>query len=173
LAATLGSHPAIGPLLPPRAVAVQCTLFDKSATRNWLVALHQDLSAPVRERGPHPGGSGWSGKQGGLYWPPPLSLLESLVAVRVRLDDCGPESGPLRVVPRSHRHGRLSADEAEALRREHGEIECLSRRGGVLAMRPLLLHASSKARAESRRRVLHFLFGPSVLPCGLSWHRAV
>jgi hypothetical protein len=40
-------------------------------------------------------------------------------------------------------------------------------------MRPLLLHSSSKAQAHAPRRVLHFLFGPEQLPCGLKWHRAV
>jgi hypothetical protein len=38
-----------------------------------------------------------------------------------------------------------------------------------MAMRPLLLHASSKATGSSRRRVLHFLFGPPALPFGLEW----
>jgi hypothetical protein len=50
---------------------------------------------------------------------------------------------------------------------------CIGLRGGVLVMRPLLLHSSSKTRVQSRRRVLHFLFGPSELTCGLRWHRAV
>jgi hypothetical protein len=59
------------------------------------------------------------------------------------------------------------------LRQQHGEVHCLADRGGVVVMRPLLLHLSSKARAQSRRRVLHFLFGPSELTCGLRWHRAV
>jgi hypothetical protein len=40
-------------------------------------------------------------------------------------------------------------------------------------MRALLLHASSKARAKAPRRVLHFLFGPEEVPCGLKWHRAI
>ena len=173
LAATLKAHAEVGPLLPPEAVAVQCTLFDKSADRNWLVALHQDLSIPVQERVPHPECAGWSEKDGVIHVQPPMAVLESLVAVRAHLDDCGPESGPLRVVPRSHRHGRLSADATTALRQRHGEVECIARRGGVIVMQPLLLHASSKARAHSRRRVLHFLFGPPELACGLRWHRAV
>src|SRR2546423_804264 len=48
LAATFKTHAQVGPLLPRGAVAVQCTLFDKSPEKNWLVALHQDLSIPVR-----------------------------------------------------------------------------------------------------------------------------
>jgi hypothetical protein len=34
LAAALKSHAGISPLLPPSAVAVQCTLFDKAADKN-------------------------------------------------------------------------------------------------------------------------------------------
>jgi len=173
LAAALKVHAEVGPLLPRGAVAVQCTLFDKSADKNWLVALHQDLSIPVRERVLDPGCTGWSEKEGVTYVQPPVPVLESLVAVRAHLDDCGPESGPLRVVPRSHRHGRLSADAAKALREHHGEVECSASRGGAIVMRPLLLHSSSKARSRSRRRVLHFVFGPPDLPCGLRWHCAV
>jgi hypothetical protein len=173
LAVALKSHAGICPLLPPSAVAVQCTLFDKSAERNWLVALHQDLSIPVLERVPDPECTGWSEKEGVTFVQPPVPVLESLVAVRAHLDDCGPESGPLRVVPGSHRHGRLAADAARAMREDRGEVACIAARGGAIVMRPLLLHSSSKTRTRSPRRVLHILFGPPDLPCGLRWHRAV
>lgn len=173
LVRTFTAHAQIGPLLPHGAVAVQCTLFDKSPERNWLVALHQDLSIPVLERVPHPKCTGWSEKEGVLYVQPPVAVLELLVAVRVHLDDCGSASGPLRVVPGSHRHGRLSAEAARALRDQRGEVECVARQGDVLLLRPLLLHSSSKAQSPAPRRVLHFLFGPQELTCGLKWHRAV
>ena len=173
LAATFKTHAQVGPLLPHGAVAVQCTLFDKSPERNWLVALHQDLSIPVLERVPHPKCTGWSEKEGVLYVQPPVAVLELLVAVRVHLDDCGSASGPLRVVPGSHRHGRLSVEAARALRDQRGEVECVARQGDVLLLRPLLLHSSSKAQSPAPRRVLHFLFGPQELTCGLKWHRAV
>jgi ectoine hydroxylase-related dioxygenase (phytanoyl-CoA dioxygenase family) len=173
LALYLKNFTAIAEHLPATAVAVQCTLFDKSPARNWLVALHQDLSIPVRERIAHPNCTGWSEKEDVLYVQPPLSVLESLVAVRVHLDECGPGAGPLRVVPGSHRHGRLSGSEARHHRQTNGEFECFAKRGDALLMRPLLLHASSKATAPSRRRVLHFLFGPAELPHALRWDNAV
>jgi ectoine hydroxylase-related dioxygenase (phytanoyl-CoA dioxygenase family) len=144
-------------------------LFDKSPTKNWVVAFHQDLSIPVRERITHPDCTGWSEKEGILFVQPPLSVLETLVAVRVHLDDCGTEAGALRVVPGSHRYGRLSESEARQQRRASGEVECVAKRGDALLMRPLLLHASSKATAPVRRRVLHLLFGPVDLPHGLRW----
>ncbi len=173
LATDLKSHSVLAALLPTSAVAVQCTFFDKSADKNWLVALHQDLSIPVRERVPSEECTGWSAKEGVLYVQPPNDVLESLIAIRVHLDDCLQGNGPLRVIAGSHRHGRLKSTDAEALRLQLGETECFSRRGDALVMRPLLLHASSKAQKPSRRRVLHFLFGPRDLGHGLNWHRAI
>jgi hypothetical protein len=173
LAVTLRRHPALAPFLPPASVAVQCTLFEKSPSQNWLVSLHQDLSIPVKERVDDPELTGWSEKDGRVFVQPPTNLLEALVAVRVHLDEGGPEGGALRVVPGSHRFGRLDAVRAAALRAESGEIVPEVPRGGVLVMRPLLLHASSKATVPVYRRVLHFVFGPPELPAGLQWKDAL
>lgn len=90
--------------------------------------------------------------------------------VRGHLDDCGADAGPLRVVSGSNRFGRLGEPEALAMRAERGETTCMAAIGDALVMRPLLLHASSRARAPVRRRVLHFLFGPERLPHGLVWN---
>src|SRR5437762_1208976 len=168
LALCLKSFAEIAEHLPATAVAVQCTLFDKTPARNWLVALHQDLSIPVRERVPHPECTGWSEKEGVLYVQPPVAVLELLVAVRAHLDDCGSASGPLRVVPGS----------AACLRRPPGR--CASRAAtssaslaGVTSYycaRSCFIH---RPRLRAPRRVLHFLFGPQELTCGLKWHRAV
>ena len=48
-------------------------------------------------------------------------------------------------------------------------VEVPTKRGDALLMRPLVLHASSKSSGSSLRRVLHFVFGPEVLPYGLAW----
>jgi ectoine hydroxylase-related dioxygenase (phytanoyl-CoA dioxygenase family) len=167
------SHPAVAPLLPGSAVASQCTLFEKSVDRNWLVSLHQDLSIPVAGKVEHPDIAGWSVKEGTVFAQPPTSLLAGLVAVRLHLDDCGSDDGPLRVVPGSHRSGRLDCEVAIAKRQQLGEMICAAPRGSAVLMRPLLLHASSKSSSGNRRRVLHFLFGPSSLPFGLKWGHAV
>ncbi len=155
--------------LPGTHVAVQCTSFEKSVERNWLVPVHQDVAIPVAARFAHPALGGWSSKSGTWFVQPPVDLLEQLVAVRLHVDDCGVEDGALNVVAGSHRHGRLADADAVALRDAVGTVACLVPRGGAMLLRPLLLHASSKATGASRRRVLHFLFGPRGLPCGLRW----
>jgi hypothetical protein len=172
LSATLHRHPLLAPLIPAGFVAVQCTFFEKSASRNWLVPVHQDMSIPVAARVEHAGLGGWSEKEGVLYVQPPIELLEQLVAVRLHIDACGAEDGPLRVIPGSHLQGRMEAQAAAAARQVQAEAVCTAERGSVMAMRPLLLHASSKSTGNSRRRVLHFLFGPRLLPFGLQWPQA-
>jgi hypothetical protein len=173
LAGQLRRNSELCALLPADAVAVQCTLFDKSPEKNWLVSLHQDLSIPVKSRVDSPECSGWSEKEGRVYVQPPVGVLEQLVAARIHIDDCPAESGALRVVAGSHSEGRLSRERAEELRRENGETAVPVARGGALIMRPLILHASSKVTELSQRRVLHFVFGPPSLPLGLEWRWAV
>jgi len=173
LAARLRSSPGLAGLLPAHYVATQCTYFSKSSTHNWLVPIHQDLSIPVAERVDANVLRGWSEKEGELFVQPPVALLEKLVALRVHLDPCSTHDGPLQVVPGSHACGAIAAAQAAAVRRAQGTVACTCDRGDVLVMRPLLLHASSKASGSSMRRVLHFLFGPCELPYGLRWQHAV
>ena len=173
LAADLKRHGVVGRLLPPGAVAVQCTFFDKSPVKNWLVSLHQDLSIPVRARVAAAECSGRTEKEGDIFVQPPTEVLEALVAVRVHVDDCPKESGALRVVPGSHKLGRLASDRVPELRQLHGEITVPVPRGGALVLKPLLLHASSKSTSDAPRRVLHFVFGPPTPPAGLEWRYAV
>lgn len=159
LGRSLAETPLIATLLPPGAQAVQCTLFSKSDTSAWSVTPHQDLSIPVRERHDNVGWSGWSHKEGMWFAQPPVEVLEQFVAVRLQLDDNAAETGPLEVVPGTHRMGRLSS---EAIRDAAAscKVPCVVERGGVVVLRPLLVHSSAKGRTAGRRRVLHFLYGP-------------
>lgn len=146
--------------------AVQCTYFDKSPHGNWLVAFHQDLSIPVAERQLADSYTGWSIKEGHLFAQPPVSVLESLVAVRIHLDPSEAGNGPLRVLSGTHRLGRIQPEHIAALRLSYPEVVCTAGKGSALVLKPLLLHASSKATTRQPRRVLHYLFGPPELPGG-------
>jgi ectoine hydroxylase-related dioxygenase (phytanoyl-CoA dioxygenase family) len=173
LADALKAQDAIAPLLPADAVAVQCTLFAKEPGRNWSVGLHQDLSIPVAARVDAAECAGWSNKDGVRFTQPPSALLDELVALRVQLDPDRDGSGALQVVPGSHRRGRLPMASLSRLRLRSARHTCTVPQGGVLAMKPLLAHASGKATSPLPRRVLHFLFGPRDLPFGLAWAHAV
>jgi hypothetical protein len=164
--------PILAALLGESRTAVQCTYFAKLSARNWLVTLHQDLSIPVAERAADAPCKAWSEKEGTWFCQPPTALLAQLVAVRVHIDDSTEANWPLRVVPGSHRLGRIVSGEIAAHRRRLGEVACVAPRRSLVAMRPLLLHASSKSTSKAPRRVLHYVFGPGELPWGLRWKHA-
>jgi ectoine hydroxylase-related dioxygenase (phytanoyl-CoA dioxygenase family) len=169
LAARLMRDERLSGILSTAVIPVQCTLFVKSIESNWLVALHQDLSIPVAEHVESPGCQGWSEKEGELFVQPPVSVLDTVLALRLHLDDCKERNGALRVVPGSHRLGRLTTAEAIQAKDERGEVCIEVPRGGAMLMRPLLLHASSKVSIARVRRVLHFVFAPAELPGALRW----
>lgn len=148
--------------LGANAVPYRATLFEKSGRANWLVVWHQDTALPVASRFDSPGWGPWSEKAGVLYAHAPAWALARVVALRIHLDASTTENGPLRVVPGSHTAGVLSDAEVFRLARRQEHVDCLVPRGGVLAMRPLLVHSSSKARADAPRRVLHVEYADSL-----------
>jgi ectoine hydroxylase-related dioxygenase (phytanoyl-CoA dioxygenase family) len=149
------------------AVPFRATLFDKSPAANWLVAWHQDTALPLRRRHEQPGWQSWSEKDGVVYAHAPAAALQQVVAVRVHLDDSGPDNGPLRVLPRTHTLGVLTDEGVGRLSRELPAVECRVPRGGLLLMRPLLVHASSKSVTDRRRRVIHIEYASSMVLDGV------
>jgi len=144
------------------AVPFRATLFDKSPRANWLVAWHQDTALPLRTRHDRPGWGPWSQKAGVLHAHAPAAALERVVALRLHLDDSTAENGPLRVLPASHQRGVLSDAAIDEMRACVPPVECLVGRGGVLVMRPLLVHASSKSRGVQPRRVIHIEYASTL-----------
>lgn len=144
------------------AVPFRATLFDKSARANWLVVWHQDTALPLESRNDSAEWGPWSMKAGILYAPAPAWALSRVIALRLHLDASTSENGPLRVIPGSHIGGVLSDDEILDLARARENMEALVPRGGVLAMRPLLVHSSSKALGSRPRRVLHIEYADTL-----------
>ena len=165
----LPALPGLDPFLGKDCFAVRALFFDKRPGKNWPVAWHQDRTIAVRERIDADGFGPWSVKHGVDHVEAPPEVLKSMVSIRFHLDDCDETNGPLRVVPGSHRHGALSAEQADALRHTTGEITVTAPRGSALLMRPLLLHASSPATTPGHRRVVHIEFAHQRLPSGLLW----
>lgn len=159
----------VEPVLGPGACAVRGILFDKHAGANWKVPWHQDLTIAVREARPAAGYGPWSEKAGIPHAQPPRQVLEGMLTVRIHLDECSASNGPVRVVARSHRSGRLSDEAIGEAVRSGQVVECACPRGGFLVMRPLLVHASSAAAVPGRRRVLHLDFASCSLTNGLEW----
>jgi ectoine hydroxylase-related dioxygenase (phytanoyl-CoA dioxygenase family) len=95
-----------------------------------------------------------------------------MMALRIHLDDCGLDNGPLRVLPGSHRFGWLD-DQLDDWKERVPEVVCSMRKGGVVMMCPLILHASAKSEAVGHRRVIHIEYACDNLPGGLEWNNRV
>jgi len=152
------------------AFAVRGILFDKTPDANWKVAWHQDLTIAVREKREVEGFGPWSEKTGIAHVQPPAAVLERMITVRLHLDDCGAENGPVQVIPGSHAAGRLGAEQVQGWRADRAAVPTLVAAGGALLMRPLILHASSPSTVPAHRRVVHLDFAAGDLPGGLEWH---
>ena len=95
-----------------------------------------------------------------------------MLTVRLHLDDADETNGALRVLPGTHRLGRLSSQEIHEQRARQSDVLCAVVAGDALLIRPLLLHASGRSTSERHRRVLHIEYAAFTLPEGLHWHEA-
>ena len=160
------------PLLGADAFVMRGLFFDKTPETNWSVAWHQDLAIAVKRKIEVAGFGPWSVKAGVPHALAPAAVLEQMLAIRIHLDDADETNGALRVFPGSHRFGRMSDEEIERREQTGTSITCAVSKGGVLALRPLLLHASHSSQHPAHRRVIHLEFATGQLPEELEWHKA-
>jgi hypothetical protein len=114
--------------------------IDSLPATNWFVPWHQDCDPESRNL--------------------PVARLRRTVALRIYLDDCDENSGPLEVIPGSHVHGRLDSPGIGRAVSQQEPLLCLVARGDIVAMRPLLVQRSQRARQPAARRVLHLEYVP-------------
>jgi hypothetical protein len=160
------------PHLQAEPFAVRGIYFDKSPDTNWLVSWHQDLTICVQEKKEAAGFGPWSMKEGTQHVQPPVALLENMLTIRLHLDDTDETNGALRVIPGSHRSGRLSSSQIQQITANSQESMCIAPQGAALLMRPLILHASSRSTGTRRRRVIHLEYACTPLDAGLEWQRS-
>ena len=143
---------------------VRVLYFNKPPEQSWALPWHKDRAIAVRDnRLSSKHFSKPTFKIGVPHVDAPDWLLETMLTLRLHLDDMTAENGPLQVLPGSHRG--VSADRPP--------FTILGQRGDVLLMRPLLSHSSNVSLPETtqHRRILHYEFsGIGTLPDGFAWH---
>jgi ectoine hydroxylase-related dioxygenase (phytanoyl-CoA dioxygenase family) len=156
--------------LGKNAKVVRAIFFDKTVGANWKVPWHQDLTIAVKEKRETKGFTTWTRKAEIQHVQPPLEILEKMLTLRFHLDDADESNGALKVIPKSHKNGRLSAAEIKFRRQANETLVCSVKKSDCLIMRPLILHSSSAAASPKNRRVIHFEFSAQDLPNGLDWY---
>jgi hypothetical protein len=158
-----------GSVLGRDARPVRAVLFDKTAARNWALGWHQDRTIVVEQRGAVDGFGPWTVKAGFVQVEPPFALLERMVTIRVHLDSVDATNAPLRIVPESHRLGRLPEASIAHVVEVRGERLCRANRGDVWLYATPIVHGSRGADPPRRRRVLQIDYAAEDLPAPLRW----
>jgi hypothetical protein len=146
---------------------VKSIYFDKPEESNWFVSYHQDLTISVDKKLEIEGFGPWTVKQNQFAVQPPIEVLENNFTIRIHLDDTDECNGALRVVPQSHLK-KIYRPETIIWTNEEERI-CNVKKGGVMVMKPLLLHSSNRTTNNKKRRVIHLEFSNQELPNGLNW----
>lgn len=146
---------------------VKSIYFDKPEKSNWFVSYHQDLTISVDKKADIPGYSQWTVKQNQFSVQPPLDVLNNIYTIRIHLDETDENNGALKVIPSSHLKGIYRPETIDW--NVEQEIICAVPKGGIMLMRPLLLHSSSRTTNNNQRRVIHLEFSNADLAPGLQW----
>lgn len=150
---------------------VKSIYFDKPKKSNWYVAYHQDLTISVDKKAELPNFGPWTTKQNQFAVQPPLNILENIFTIRIHLDDTDEHNGALKVVPKSHAKGIYRPETIDwNVETEH---ICAVEKGGIMIMKPFLLHGSNRTTNGKRRRIIHIEFSDRELPEELNWSERV
>ena len=137
---------------------VLASYFPKSKSTNWFVASHRDEALPIERFHQNFGWSNPTVKEGIPHAKAPKDILEQCVALRLQLT--GTSEGALSVSPGSHKASETKTDLA---------LVPVPQCGGLF-MRPLLVHSSAKIQTDTKRDILHILYGPASLPEPFKWY---
>ena len=146
---------------------VKSIYFDKPEDSNWFVAWHQDLSISVNKRNDLLGYGSWTVKLDKYGVQPPVELLKDNFTIRIHLDSTDKNNGALKVIPGSHLKEIYRVESIDW--KTNLETICNVGAGGVMVMRPLLMHASDRSTSKRKRRVIHIEFSKIDLPESIGW----
>jgi ectoine hydroxylase-related dioxygenase (phytanoyl-CoA dioxygenase family) len=146
---------------------VKSIYFDKPEKSNWYVSYHQDLTISVDKKLELTGFGPWTTKQNQFAVQPPIDYLKNIFTIRIHLDDTDENNGALKVVPNSHSK-EIYRPETIDWNLETEEI-CSVNKGGIMIMKPLILHGSNRTTNNQKRRVIHIEFSDMELPEEINW----
>lgn len=137
LIAVLLGLPAVRDLvreaIGPAATILRGTAYDQQGPASWSLPWHQEISGADPARA---------------------------LTLRWHLDLIAPADGGLRVLPGSHRKGRLTPEAISRLAAEIAAVELPVSAGTVLALRPLLIRGARRRTTRGHRRILQVELAP-------------
>lgn len=154
-------------LLGDNFFIVKSIYFDKPEKSNWFVSYHQDLTISVDKKADIGNYGPWTVKQNQFAVQPPLDILNSIYTIRIHLDNTDENNGALKVIQGSHLKGVYRPETIDWTK--ESETICSVPKGGIMFMRPLLLHSSGRTTNNNQRRVIHIELSNAELTPELNW----
>jgi len=146
---------------------IKSIYFDKPEKSNWFVSYHQDLTISVDKKENIEGFGPWTSKYNQFAVQPTLDILENIFTVRIHLDKTDKDNGALKVIDESHSKDIYRTETINW--KTEKESFCNVEAGGIMLMKPLLLHGSNRTSNNKRRRVIHIEFSNKTLPSPINW----
>lgn len=146
---------------------VKSIYFDKPEASNWYVSYHQDLTISVDKKVDLANFGSWTTKHNQFSVQPPLNILKNIFTIRIHLDDTDENNGALKVIPKSHLKEIYRPETIDWTTEK--EATCSVLKGGIMIMKPLLLHSSGRTNNNKKRRVIHIEFSNEELPGEINW----
>lgn len=132
---------AVSHVLGPEFKLSSLNVRSANPLSDWVQPLHADMGALPDEKG---------------FWVCNTVWM---------LDDFTPENGPTRLIPGSHRWGKLPQDVLENPSASHpDEILLTGAAGSVVVMNAHLWHGGAANRTEAPRRAMHAFYARSDKP---------
>lgn len=150
---------------------VKSIYFDKPTKSNWYVSYHQDLTISVNQKHEIEGYKLWTNKQNQFAVQPPINVLENIVTLRIHLDDTDENNGALNVIPKSHCKKVYRPENIDWTKEI--EVTAVVQQGGIMFMKPLILHSSKRTTNEKNRRVIHIEMSNQSLANPLDWSEKI
>lgn len=152
--------------------SIKSIYFDKPPNANWIVNWHQDLTINLYNKKEIENFKNWRVKEERTIVQPNQEILESIFTIRIHLDDCKKENGALRIIESSHKRGVIEIKDW-LTNKEGVQRICEVKKGGILIMKPLILHSSRRTENQKNRRIIHIEFTDKELPIGLKWKEKI
>lgn len=154
--------------ISPNAFVVKSIYFDKPPNANWIVNWHQDITINVTGESDNPEYTKWRKTKKRTAVRSPSDILEKMFTIRIHLDDCSEKNGALRIIPKSHLQGVIQMKNITTAIKATEKI-CKVKKGGILLMKPMVLHSSKRVENEMNRRIIHIEFSSNELAEGVNW----
>ncbi len=154
--------------IDPKSSLVKAVYFNRQPKENRDTTWHQDRMINVTSKKELEGYSGWTQQEDMIGVIPPIEVSKKIFSLRIHINDTDRFNGCLRVISGSHKKVH-SDNEITVISENSIPYDCEVASGGVILMKPLLLHSSTRSSSQQMKRVIHLEFSSVELPEPLEW----